>query len=67
MLKINAIKIDILAVDGRYGCFYTFQSGLNIVRGNNITGKSSMFQAIIYALGWRNCWVVEMKKQCSLF
>lgn len=51
MLKINAIKIDILAVDGRYGCFYTFQSGLNIVRGNNSTGKSSMFQAIIYALG----------------
>jgi len=51
MLKINAIKIDITTFDGRYGCKHTFQKGLNIIRGDNSSGKSSMFQAILYALG----------------
>lgn len=51
MLKINAIKIDITTVDGEYGFEQTFEKGLNIIRGNNSSGKSSMFQAILYALG----------------
>ena len=51
MLKINAIKIQIVTADGLYGFEQSFQNGLNIIRGNNSSGKSSLFQAILYALG----------------
>lgn len=51
MLKINAIKIEITTNDGRYGFEQTFCGGLNIIRGDNSSGKSSMFQAVLYALG----------------
>ena len=51
MLRLNAIKIDITTADGAYGFEHAFDSGLNIIRGNNSSGKSSMFQAILYALG----------------
>ena len=47
MLKINAIKIEIVTPDGLYGFEQNFQMGLNIVRGNNSSGKSSLFQAIL--------------------
>jgi len=52
MLKINNIKIDVNTNNGLFGAFHTFKTGLNIVRGNNTSGKSSLFQAIIYALGF---------------
>lgn len=51
MLKINAIKIEIITCDGAYGFEQCFQKGLNIIRGNNSSGKSSLFQAILYAFG----------------
>lgn len=51
MLKINAIKIEITTTDGSFGFEQTFEYGLNIIRGNNSSGKSSLFQAILYALG----------------
>lgn len=51
MLKINAIKIEIITCDGAYGFEQSFQKGLNIIRGNNSSGKSSLFQAILYAFG----------------
>ena len=51
MLKINAIKIDIVTTDGSFGYEQAFGNGLNIIRGNNSSGKSSLFQAILYALG----------------
>ena len=46
MLKINAIKIDIVTADGNYGFEQSLTTGLNIIRGNNSSGKSSLFQAI---------------------
>ncbi|MCC4228520.1 hypothetical protein [Zunongwangia profunda] len=52
MLKINNIKIEVNTNNGLYGTFHTFNSGLNIIRGNNTSGKSSLFQAIVYALGF---------------
>ena len=52
MLKINNIKIDVNTNNGLFGAFHTFKAGLNIVRGNNTSGKSSLFQAIVYALGF---------------
>ncbi|MFL0087964.1 hypothetical protein V2550_04760 [Tenacibaculum maritimum] len=52
MLKINNIKIEVNTNNGLFGAFHSFKSGLNIVRGNNTSGKSSLFQAIVYALGF---------------
>ncbi|HEV7643741.1 MAG TPA: AAA family ATPase [Pyrinomonadaceae bacterium] len=52
MLKIRAIKLEVVTVDGEYGAEYFFDNGLNIIRGNNSTGKSSLFQAILYGLGF---------------
>ena len=51
MLRINAIKIEIETQDGLYGFEQNFQKGLNIIRGDNSSGKSSLFQAILFALG----------------
>jgi hypothetical protein len=52
MLKIRAIKIEINTADGLYGAEFNFSDGLNIIRGNNTSGKSSLFQSIIYGLGF---------------
>lgn len=51
MLKINAVKLEINTTVGLFEANLTFNDGLNIIRGDNSTGKSSMFQAILYGLG----------------
>lgn len=51
-LKINSLKIDINTNNGLFGANYEFSKGLNIIRGDNTTGKSTLFQSIIYALGF---------------
>ncbi len=52
MLNIRAIKIEVNTIDGLFGAKYDFSSGLNIIRGNNSSGKSTLFQSILYALGF---------------
>lgn len=52
MLKIRAIKIEVNTTTGLYGAKYEFTDGLNIIRGDNTTGKSSLFQTILYGLGF---------------
>ncbi len=52
MLKIRAIKLEVNTTSGLFGAEYEFSNGLNIIRGNNTTGKSSLFQSILYALGF---------------
>ncbi|MGM9475282.1 AAA family ATPase [Pedobacter sp. GSP4] len=52
MLKINAIRLEINTNNGLYGTTVEFDSGLNIVQANNTSGKSTIFQAILYALGF---------------
>lgn len=52
MLKINGIKLEINTSEGLYGLNIPFKKGLNIIRGNNTTGKSTIFQSILYALGF---------------
>lgn len=52
MLRINAIKIEVNTSDGLFGCEYTFNKGLNIIKGDNSSGKSTLFQSILYALGF---------------
>lgn len=52
MLKINKIKFEVNTNSGLYGAKYEFSNGLNIIRANNTSGKSSLFQAITYCLGF---------------
>lgn len=52
MLKIRALKIEVNTTSGLFGAEYKFSKGLNIIRGDNSTGKSSLFQSIIYGLGF---------------
>src|SRR5690554_2333890 len=52
MLKISALKINITTNLGLYGTpLIRFEDGLNIVKGYNSTGKSTIFQSILYCLG----------------
>lgn len=52
MLEIRALKIEVNTTNGLFGAEYKFSKGLNIIRGDNSTGKSSLFQTIIYGLGF---------------
>src|ERR1700688_4180885 len=52
MLKINALRLEINTSGGLFGITIKFENGLNIVRGNNTIGKSSLFQSILYGLGF---------------
>ncbi len=52
MLKINALKINLNTNKGLFGSpVIPFHDGLNIIKGNNSTGKSTVFQCILYGLG----------------
>ncbi|MBI3223475.1 MAG: AAA family ATPase [Mycolicibacterium cosmeticum] len=51
-LKLIAARLMIdTANGGQFGHTFTFQDGLNVIRGDNTSGKSTTLQAIIYALG----------------
>lgn len=51
-LKLIAVRLVVETVDGgQFGHTFTFRDGLNVVRGDNTSGKSTTLQAIIYALG----------------
>lgn len=52
MLHINALKLEINTTNGLYGTTMLFDNGLNIIRADNTSGKSTIFQSIIYALGF---------------
>lgn len=50
-MKLRALKIEVATVNGDYGFSCEFKNGLNIIRGNNSSGKSTLLISIIYALG----------------
>lgn len=52
MLKIRALKIEVNTTSGLFGAEHKFENGLNVIRGDNTSGKSSLFQSIIYGLGF---------------
>ena len=53
MLKINRLKISIMAANKEYSFDETFSSGLNFVASDdNTKGKSSVLIAIYYCLGF---------------
>lgn len=51
MLKIRAIQIKVQTDSDDYECNFQFDKGLNIIKGDNTSGKSTLFQAILYGLG----------------
>lgn len=51
MLKIRAINIVANTVDGEYSKLIRFDDALNIIRGDNTSGKSTLVQSILYGLG----------------
>jgi hypothetical protein len=52
MFKIKALKVTITTDKGVYGTpLLTFSDGLTILKGFNSTGKSTLFQSILYCLG----------------
>ncbi len=52
ILVISALKIVVITNEGNFGVFLTFDKGLNVLRGENTSGKSTTVNAILYALGF---------------
>ncbi|PZR25888.1 MAG: hypothetical protein DI535_16405 [Citrobacter freundii] len=52
MLQIVSLKVIIHTTGGTYGRTILFKRGLNIIRADNTSGKSSVFGAILYGLGF---------------
>lgn len=50
-MYIKAIHIDIETDEGPFGFFTEFSRNLNIIRGRNSAGKSTIVHAIMYAIG----------------
>ncbi len=50
-LFIKCIKIAIETTDGPFGFLAKFDRNLNIIRGRNSSGKSTIVHSILYALG----------------
>ncbi|NHZ97364.1 hypothetical protein F2P46_16790 [Massilia sp. CCM 8734] len=50
-MKINAIKLRIIAAQGEFGFLIPFGRGLTIIRGNNSSGKSTVFLSLLYGMG----------------
>ncbi|TON79372.1 hypothetical protein CGH50_27835, partial [Vibrio parahaemolyticus] len=53
MFKINNVSSEIHVRENKnkYGFKFNFNSGLNIIKGQNSTGKSSILSCIYYNLG----------------
>ena len=50
-LRLRAISVRIETRRGRVGMDLAFADGLNVLRADNSSGKSTVLQSIIYALG----------------
>ncbi|MBO4491870.1 MAG: AAA family ATPase [Lentisphaeria bacterium] len=50
--QIDAVKVFLQTDQGLIKNQFDFKPGLNVIRGNNSSGKSSLISAIYYALGF---------------
>ncbi|MGP6010966.1 AAA family ATPase [Pseudomonas aeruginosa] len=50
-MYIKALKIDVQTSSGPFGFYTEFSRHLNIIRGRNSAGKSTIVHAILYAIG----------------
>ncbi len=50
-MKFRKFKVKIFSGDTEYGFEYKFSDSLNIIRGDNSSGKSTLVNALIYSIG----------------
>lgn len=50
-LTLKSLKIDISTNEGNFGQCLKFSKGLNVIRAENTSGKTTIISSIIYALG----------------
>ncbi len=55
-LRIRQVALRAQTPQGLFGASIQFTNGLNIVRADNTSGKSTCLQSIIYALGLEGLW-----------
>lgn len=50
-MKIRAVKLRITTARGEFGFKFEFSRGLTVIRGSNSSGKSTVYNTLIYGLG----------------
>ena len=50
-MKIRAVKLRITTAQGEFGFKFEFSRGLTVIRGSNSSGKSTLYNTLIYGLG----------------
>lgn len=50
-LTIEKLEIEVNTTDGKFSCELPFRRGLNVIRADNSSGKSTCINAIAYGLG----------------
>jgi len=50
-MKILAIKLRLATKNGDFGFQFEFSRGLTVIRANNSSGKSTLFNCLMYGLG----------------
>lgn len=50
-MKIRAVKLRITTARGEFGFKFEFSRGLTVIRGSNSSGKSTLYNTLIYGLG----------------
>ncbi len=64
-MKFNQLFVTLTATDNQeYGYRIPFSSGLNIIRGDNSSGKSTLVNSLIYSLGMEE--IIGSKGSASL-
>jgi predicted ATP-binding protein involved in virulence len=51
-LFIKTLHLNVMTSGGLFGARFHFKEGLNIIRAENTSGKSTCLNAILYALGF---------------
>lgn len=50
-MKIRAVKLKISTAQGEYGFKFEFSRNLTVIRGSNSSGKSTLYNTLIFGLG----------------
>lgn len=50
-MKFRKFKVKVFAKTSTYGFEYEFHNGLNIIKGDNSSGKSTLINSLIYSVG----------------
>jgi len=50
-LNLNRLRVTAATTGGRFGAEFVFEPGLNIIRAENTSGKSTLTNMLLYGLG----------------